>query len=138
MDASGGHQLGGGAKQAGDIDTPVLIEAIVFSGQKGIDKSLRHFDYADGGAALFAKLADQLAVAAIDAQWCLELDIAQLLDFGKAGGDIQEGRAKYHDGSTGSDERQKSEKPEERECASHNFPVVRHSDANGRLGYRNL
>ena len=80
----------------------------------------------------------QLAVAAVDAQRRLELDVAQLFDFGKARGDVQEGRAKYHDGAAGGDECQQSEKPEKRECASHNFPVMPNSVTNARLGYRNL
>jgi hypothetical protein len=63
----------------------VPTEAIVLSGQEGLNQLGRQLVVADRDAALFADRLDQLAVPGIDAQRHLELDLAKAAHIGQRG-----------------------------------------------------
>lgn len=58
----------------------MIGEIVVFCCQQGADEILGDLVEANGGAAHFAKLGDQLGVAAVDAQGDLQLNLAQRFD----------------------------------------------------------
>ena len=85
------------ADQALPVNAGVLVEAIVLGVEEGVDHHRRHVGQLDGDPALFAEFADQGAVAGVDAQRDLQLDVAKAINRRQAGqqGPDHAGRAEH-------------------------------------------
>src|SRR5690606_25700782 len=68
-----------GAQNAAIVDTGMLEKAPVFGGHECVDYVLREVVVAHDDASPLADLIDQSSVAAINAQWNLQRDLADRL-----------------------------------------------------------
>ena len=105
------------------LNRPDMVEEIVILGwQQRLNELWGNFREADRRAAHFAKLGNQLAIAAVHPEGDLQLDASERLDRGQAGAKIQKRTAHTeHERADDCDERP----PEELQQAYQGFGVSR-------------